>query len=182
MMRGTVRQPKGLFFEPDFISAQEEQDFLIFFSEIAFQQVVIHDHPSKRMIKGFGYHYNETGIPVVGDPMPKEILFLRNRCASKANLPENDLASCLVAKYPLGAGVGWHSDARVYGSQVLGVSFNTLATMQFQQTKGGIRYVYELELPPRSFYIMDGESRYFWQHRIIPTKDLRYSITFRKLS
>jgi len=39
----------------------------------------------------------------------------------------------------------------------------------------------ELELAPRSAYVMQGEIRWQWQHHIPPTRQLRYSITFRTL-
>ena len=39
----------------------------------------------------------------------------------------------------------------------------------------------ELELAPRSAYVMQSNIRWEWQHSIPPTKQLRYSITFRTL-
>ena len=39
----------------------------------------------------------------------------------------------------------------------------------------------ELELEPRSGYVLAGESRTAWQHHVPPAKTLRYSITFRTL-
>ncbi|MDP9022354.1 MAG: alpha-ketoglutarate-dependent dioxygenase AlkB, partial [Actinomycetota bacterium] len=41
------------------------------------------------------------------------------------------------------------------------------------------RSVFDLELPPRSAYLLSGPARSAWQHSIPPVKDLRYSITFR---
>jgi alkylated DNA repair dioxygenase AlkB len=43
------------------------------------------------------------------------------------------------------------------------------------------RATFALDLPPRSAYIMRGAARWEWQHAISPTKQLRYSITFRTL-
>ncbi len=40
----------------------------------------------------------------------------------------------------------------------------------------------QLELPPRSAYVLAGEARTRWQHLVSPTKALRYSITFRTLT
>ena len=53
--------------------------------------------------------------------------------------------------------------------------------MRFQRRAGELRRVYELELEPRSAYVLGGAARSAWQHSIPPTKDLRYSITFRTL-
>lgn len=36
-----------------------------------------------------------------------------------------------------------------------------------------------LELAPRSAYLLRGVARWGWQHSIAPTRELRYSITFR---
>jgi DNA oxidative demethylase len=41
--------------------------------------------------------------------------------------------------------------------------------------------VWEVELEPRSGYVLGGAARSSWQHSIPATKDLRYSITFRTL-
>ena len=181
-MRGILKVPKGLHFELDFISIFEEERILTFLSSLEYYQVIIHDNPSKRSVKHFGYKYSEKGEPELGEVFPHELEFLRQRCAEKVQLQAETLASCLIAKYSEGSGVGWHSDARVYGSHIFGVSLASDCTMQFQQKPRGIRHVYELSLPTRSFYIMSGESRYFWQHRISATKALRYSITFRTLN
>jgi DNA oxidative demethylase len=39
-----------------------------------------------------------------------------------------------------------------------------------------------LEVAPRSAYLLSGESRWDWEHRITPGHRLRFSITFRALS
>jgi alkylated DNA repair dioxygenase AlkB len=39
-----------------------------------------------------------------------------------------------------------------------------------------------LELAPRSMYAFAGAARWKWQHGILPTPGLRYSITFRTLA
>jgi alkylated DNA repair dioxygenase AlkB len=38
-----------------------------------------------------------------------------------------------------------------------------------------------IDLAPRSAYLMRDAARWQWQHAISPTKELRYSITFRTL-
>jgi alkylated DNA repair protein (DNA oxidative demethylase) len=39
----------------------------------------------------------------------------------------------------------------------------------------------EVELAPRSAYVLSGKARWSWQHSIPPGKELRYSVTFRTL-
>ncbi|HEX7256079.1 MAG TPA: hypothetical protein VF236_09155 [Gaiellaceae bacterium] len=41
--------------------------------------------------------------------------------------------------------------------------------------------MWEVLLEPRSGYVLTGPARTSWQHSIPPTKELRYSITFRTL-
>ena len=44
------------------------------------------------------------------------------------------------------------------------------------------RTTLKLDLEPRSAYAMSGAARWDWQHAISPTRELRYSITFRTLA
>ncbi len=53
--------------------------------------------------------------------------------------------------------------------------------MRFQSGTGIDRTTRAIELPPRSIYLLTGEVRTKWQHTIPPTRELRYSITFRTL-
>jgi DNA oxidative demethylase len=61
------------------------------------------------------------------------------------------------------------------------VSLGSAARLRFQRGKGEECRVWEVELQPRSGYVLAGEARTKWQHSIPPTKELRYSITFRTL-
>jgi alkylated DNA repair dioxygenase AlkB len=64
---------------------------------------------------------------------------------------------------------------------VVGISLLAPARMRFRRDVNGRREVFDLELEPRSGYVLAGEARTKWQHHIPPTKSLRYSITFRSL-
>jgi hypothetical protein len=41
------------------------------------------------------------------------------------------------------------------------------------------RHVLTLDLAPRSMYVLRDAIRWRWQHSMLPTKALRYSITLR---
>ena len=43
------------------------------------------------------------------------------------------------------------------------------------------RIAVEVQLEPRSGYVLAGKARTSWQHSIPPTNEERYSITFRTL-
>jgi DNA oxidative demethylase len=62
------------------------------------------------------------------------------------------------------------------------VSLNTPATLRFRQRTGsGFRRA-SLDVSPRSAYLISGESRWDWEHSIVPGEQLRFSVTFRTLS
>jgi alkylated DNA repair dioxygenase AlkB len=86
----------------------------------------------------------------------------------------------LVQRYPEGSTIGWHRDAPAFGT-VIGVSIGGSSRLRFQRGKRENRRVWEVQLEPRSGYVLSGEARRSWEHSIPPTKELRYSITFRTL-
>ena len=52
---------------------------------------------------------------------------------------------------------------------------------RFERGKGDARETRAITLAPRSAYLLTGAARESWRHRIPPTKELRYSVTFRTL-
>ena len=55
------------------------------------------------------------------------------------------------------------------------------ARMRLRRYPAGDDKPINLELAPRSAYLMNGAARWRWQHSIPATRELRYSITFRTL-
>ena len=105
---------------------------------------------------------------------------MRQRAADLAGEEPEKLVEVLVQRYPPGATIGWHRDAPAFGT-VVGVSLGGTCRLRFQRRTGDRRRVWEIPLDPRSGYVLAGEARRSWQHSIPPTKELRYSITFRTL-
>jgi DNA oxidative demethylase len=133
-------------------------------------------------VRHFGLDYAyETGEPVPADPLPEPMHPLRERCAGLMEREPRDLVQILVSRYPEGAGIGWHRDAPMFGSRIAGVSLRAPCRMRFQRTLKGARETAEIELAPRSAYLLSGKARWSWQHSIPAAKDLRYSVTFRTL-
>jgi alkylated DNA repair dioxygenase AlkB len=50
---------------------------------------------------------------------------------------------------------------------------------RYPHRKGSRAQTLAITLEPRSAYILRGEVRWRWQHSILATNNLRYSITFR---
>ena len=178
----TVERPDGLVYRPEFLTEAEERDVLGVVETIDFRELTMRGQTARRTVRHFGFDYGyESWQLVRGDPLPDELVWLRDRCAELAELASEDLQQTLVTRYPPGATIGWHRDAPMFGPKVIGVSLFSQCRMRFQRRVGEERRVYELELEPRSAYVLGGAARSAWQHSIPPTKELRYSITFRTL-
>ncbi|MBW3538037.1 alpha-ketoglutarate-dependent dioxygenase AlkB [Candidatus Parcubacteria bacterium] len=180
-MRGVLAMPQGLVYKSDFISADQERQLLEFIKKLQFHRVVMHGQAAKRVVRHFGVGYNfETRLTTTGEPMPGELSWLAERAEELAELKRGQIVEALVTRYPVGATIGWHSDAEPFGV-VVGISLQAPCIMRFQRREAGERYVYERILNPRSAYVLRDEVRQLWQHHIPATKQERYSITFRTL-
>jgi alkylated DNA repair dioxygenase AlkB len=103
----------------------------------------------------------------------------REQAAALAGLAPNTLEQVLVARYPPGAGIGWHRDAPMFGPVVVGVSLGAGCVLRFRRGDGPARMLRRHVLARRSAYVLSGPARAIWQHSIPPVAALRYSVTFR---
>ena len=106
---------------------------------------------------------------------------MREAAADFASLQPQDFVHVLLARYDPGAGIGWHRDRDLF-DKVVGVSLATPATLRFRRRKPGGFDRASLAVAPRSAYLISGEVRWAWEHRITPGAQLRFSITLRTLS
>ena len=65
---------------------------------------------------------------------------------------------------------------------VVGFSLMTPATLRFRRRRPSGFDRASLDVAPRSAYLLAGESRWDWEHSIVPGDRLRFSITLRTLS
>lgn len=173
--------PEGLIFRPDFLTSAEEVDLLESIRALDFREFQMKGVTAKRRIAHFGWHYSFESYrltPAAG--IPPAFLPVRDRAAAFAGIQSDSFAEALVTEYRPGAGIGWHRDAPPFGI-VAGISLAGSCRMRFQRGTGADRQTAALELPPRSMYLLTGSARKEWQHTIPPTKELRYSLTFRTL-
>jgi alkylated DNA repair protein (DNA oxidative demethylase) len=181
MARAPSEEPAGLVYRPELISVDEESELLGVLETLRFDPIVIHGQAAKRTARHFGLDYEyEARTPLPGEPVPDWLLPVRARAAELAGHEPEELVEILVQRYPPGSTIGWHRDAPAFGT-VIGVSLAGSSRLRFQRGKGDERRVWELLLEPRSGYVLSDEARTKWQHSIPPTKELRYSITFRTL-
>jgi DNA oxidative demethylase len=174
--------PQGLVYRPELLSASEERALLDELERLEFHEIRMHGVVAKRTARHFGvdYDYERRAAVQEAEPIPDWLLPIRERAAELAGVEPEELAEILVQRYPPGAQIGWHRDAPAFGI-VVGISLGSFARMRFRRDKGGVRYAFELELEPRSGYVLAGEARTAWQHHVPPAKALRFSITFRTL-
>jgi alkylated DNA repair dioxygenase AlkB len=172
----------GLDYREEFISAAEERELLRRLGTLDVAPFRFHGWLGNRQTRSFGWRYDfDDSSFTPTDPIPAWLEPLREKAAGFAGLALEAFAHVLVARYDPGAGIGWHKDRDVF-QQVVGVSLNTSATLRFRQRAGsGFRRA-SLEVKPRSAYLLSGESRWTWEHRILPGDSLRFSVTFRTLS
>ena len=181
-MSATAELPEGLVYREGFISLAEEQGLLEALDGLDFRTVEMRGQVARRTVRHFGLDYDyESGELVAAEPLPESMAWLRDRCAALMEREPGELAQILISCYPEGAGIGWHRDAPMFGSKIAGVSLGASCRMRFQRTIQGEREVADIELAPRSAYLMSGKARWSWQHSIPAAKVLRYSVTFRTL-
>jgi alkylated DNA repair protein (DNA oxidative demethylase) len=181
LARAPLDEPQGLIYRRDLVSVEEEAGLLEELESLRFDPIVMHGQAARRTARHFGLDYDyEARTPKPGEPVPDWILPVRERAAELAGREPEELVEVLVQRYPPGSTIGWHRDAPAFGT-VVGVSLGGSSRLRFQRGKGDARRVWEIVLEPRSGYVLAGEARRSWEHSIPPTKELRYSITFRTL-
>jgi alkylated DNA repair dioxygenase AlkB len=172
----------GLLYLPDFLSADDERELLEEIETYPFHEVKMRGQVARRTVIHFGWDYDYEGWKIHPTTPPSPLLrALADRCAAAADVAPEALEQFLVARYPPGATIGWHRDAPMFGSPVIGVSLLSPCTMKFRRKTDETYEVVKQPLEPRSMYALSGAVRTQWQHSIPPTKALRYSISMRTL-
>jgi alkylated DNA repair dioxygenase AlkB len=172
--------PNGLLFQPDFIDAAEERRLLEGIGATVLREAQYKQYTARRRVASFGagfdYDENElTPAPV----MAPFLVPLRERVARWAGVDAEAFGYALIAEYRPGTPLGWHRDVPQF-EMVAGVCVGGAARMRFRPYPPAPGApVFTLELAPRSAYILRDEVRWKWQHSIVATRELRYSITFR---
>jgi alkylated DNA repair dioxygenase AlkB len=164
----------------DFLSPEGEQKILNEITALPMAPFHMRGVTSKRLVLHFGWDYNYDAWQIMpATPMPPFLLALRDQAVRAFGHTPSDFEEALINGYPAGAGIGWHRDAPMFASPVIGISLASDCVMRFRKKAADGYVMYRQGLEARSLYAMAGESRSAWQHMIPPAKALRYSITFR---
>jgi alkylated DNA repair dioxygenase AlkB len=179
--------PNGLLYRADFIEPALEAELLGYFAALPFRNARFQQYTARRRVMRFGSgkYLEEPAQEEAGFPrreFPPLLLKLRALVSAWLGMPAGAFVHGLATEYRPGTPIGWHCDASNFNI-VAGVSLGSACTMRFRPlATRSSREALAIELQPRSAYLMRGEIRNAWQHSIMPTKALRYSVTLRTLS
>lgn len=172
----------GLAYREEVIGRAEEQALIDRLAAAELSPFRFHGWLGNRKTQSFGWRYDfDDSSFSPAEPVPVWLSPLRETAARFAGVKPSDFVHVLLARYDPGAGIGWHRDRDVF-DKVVGISLATPATLRFRRRRAGGFDRVSLDLAPRSAYLLSGEVRWDWEHRITPGEQLRFSITFRTMS
>jgi alkylated DNA repair dioxygenase AlkB len=174
--------PPGMRFEPEWLPADEEAALLGAIRALDLREAQYKQYTARRRVASFGgkFDYDNNRL-LPAPPIPPAFEPLRERVARWLGVAPDVFSQMLVAEYAPGTPLGWHRDVPDFES-IVGVSLLGEGQMRFRPyppESGRAADVRSLLLPPRSVYVLEGPARWQWQHSIVPTKVLRYSISLR---
>jgi alkylated DNA repair dioxygenase AlkB len=173
---------EGLRYEPGFLEPAAEAALLAIIETLPFHEARYKEYRAKRRIVSYGgsYDYDSNEL-LPAEPVPEFLHPLRERIAAWAKRPPEEFTHAMIAEYRAGTQLGWHRDVPNF-ERIVGVSLLGMARMRFRPYAEQARHrVFSLDLAPRSIYVLEGAARWDWQHSVVPTPNLRYSITFRTM-
>ncbi len=175
--------PDGFVYAREVITPEEEASLLDEIARLPLTEATYKEYTARRRTVSYGGKFDyDRNVLKPADPIPEFLMPLRGKIARWAGLPAEDFVHGLVSEYRPGTPLGWHRDVPDFEA-IVGVSLGGRARMKLRPYKPGernfARDVIALDLEPRSAYSIRGTARWGWQHSIVATEELRYSVTFR---
>jgi alkylated DNA repair dioxygenase AlkB len=181
--------PEGFRYQEDFLTADDEAALLDRIRGVEFSVFEMRGVVARRRVAFFGQSYDSGDRRTA--PMPEFLMPLRDRVAAWVGVTGEAFAMALINEYPPGAPIGWHRDAPQYDI-VSGISLLSACRMKFRPyvspgrlreaaAAGPRKTTHEVDVAPRSIYLLAGPARTAFEHHIPAVTELRYSITFRTL-
>lgn len=176
--------PRGLHYRADFLTVAEEAQLLAVIQQLPLSEAQYKEFTAKRRTLSYGSTYDfSTNTPMPAAPIAPFLDSMRKSTAQWAGVDPDDFEHALISEYRPGTPLGWHRDVPQF-ELIVGMSLLGACRMRFRPypwNPARRAEVFSLDLPARSAYILRGDARWKWQHSIAPTKEQRYSITFRTL-
>jgi alkylated DNA repair dioxygenase AlkB len=181
--RDAADLPKGFVYEAELLTHEEEAELLAKIRELPLAEAKYKEYTARRRTVSYGGKFDyDKNVLRPADPIPSFLMPLREKVAAWVGIPPDEFVHGLVSEYRPGTPLGWHRDVPDF-EVIVGVSLGGTARMKLRPYKPGernlARDVIALDLAPRSAYSIRGPARWAWQHSIVATTELRYSITFR---
>lgn len=174
----------GLLYLPEFLAAADESHLLTVLAGVSIHEAQYLGYTAKRRIASFGFSYDFASRRLgAAPPLPDFLIELRQRVADRLSFPAGAFEQALINEYRPGTPLGWHRDTPEFES-VAGVSLGGPCRMRFRlfpPKRGRDPKTFTLSVAPRSLYLMRDDVRWKWQHSVSPTREQRWSITFRTL-
>ena len=179
--------PPGFSHRDNFISTAEEAELVSHIDRVEFSTFEMRGVVARRRVAFFGASYDRADSP--SPPIPEFLFPIRDRLAAWAEVDPQAFAMALINEYRPGTPIGWHRDAPQYDI-IAGVSLLSACRMRLRPyispsqaaaQKTRRKTTHEIELLPRSAYVIRGEARSAFEHSIPEVASLRYSITLRTL-
>ena len=177
-----ITGPPGLRYQPDFIETDAEKELIEKIRGLPLVPFQFGAFEGKRRVAWLGWRYDYSQHKLKqADPIPTWLAPVIAKIQDLANLPQASIAQILCTEYEMGVGIGWHRDKPHFGD-VFGLSLASACKLRFRRRSGDKWERFNLDVLPRSLYMMTGEARHQWEHSIPPLQQLRYSITFRTMA
>jgi alkylated DNA repair protein (DNA oxidative demethylase) len=130
-----IDAPDGFSYIESFLTSAQHDSLLTEVEALQFARDRFRGQQLKRTYAQFGYTYLSTGRKLrQAPPFPGFLTGLVEKAAP--HCPQGaTFDQCIVARYPAGAGIGWHTDAHRFGDCIIAVSQSGPARLQFR-TKG----------------------------------------------
>ena len=174
--------PQGFDYRLEFLTLEEEAALIAAIEQLELHEARYKQYTAKRRIVSYGssYDFSSNELKPAG-PIPSFLHPIRERIAQWTRIPAETYSHALIAEYSAGTPLGWHRDVPDFEA-IAGLSLRARCRMRlrpYPPQKGRRDLTLAVDLEPRSVYSITGDARWGWQHAISPTKELRYSITFR---
>src|SRR6478609_7689501 len=143
--------PEGFRYSDDFITSAEEALLAGHIAKVEFSTFEMRGVVARRRVAFFGSAYDSRNTPSA--ELPEFLFPLRARLAEWVRVKPEEFAMALINEYPPGA----------------------------HMSRPPRKTTHEMDLFPRSAYLMSGQARSEYEHSIPAVEALRYSITFRTL-
>lgn len=165
---------EGLTLVPEFLSESEERDLLASLPKKA----VLSGQRNRDSIARWGVenHYN-GGFRGKQPPTPLQMAAARIK---EQGLMDAVPRSFTMNQYYAGQSLKAHVDALQCGPKIVVLSLLGRAILRFTNPNDAKARPVDVALTPRSLLVMSGPAREIWMHEVLPLKEERYSIVFRR--